>query len=49
MGASEFRCLDLGCSPELFFDGLTGRREFGGGRAPHEKPLNDRSGFYFAC
>jgi hypothetical protein len=46
MGASEFGCLDLGCSPELFFDSLTSRGEFRGRRAPHEKPFNDRSGFY---
>lgn len=47
MGAGEFGRLDFGCGPELFVDGLTGRGEFRGGRTPYEKPLNDRSGFYF--
>ena len=47
MGAGEFRRLDFGCGPELFFDGLTGRGEFRGGRTPHEQPFNDRSVFYF--
>jgi len=28
MGAGEFRRLDFGCGPELFFDGLTGRVSF---------------------
>ena len=47
MGAGEFRRLDFGRGPELFFDGLTGRGEFRGGRTPHEQPFNDRSAFYF--
>jgi hypothetical protein len=47
MGAGEFWCLDFGCGPELFFDGLSGRREFRSGRTPHEQPFNDRSVSYF--
>ncbi len=49
MRAGEFWGLDLGCGPELFFDGLTGRGEFRGRWAPHEKPFNDWSGFDFPC
>lgn len=48
MGAGELRCLDFGCGPELFVDGLTGRREFRRGRASHEHPFNDRPGFHFS-
>jgi hypothetical protein len=43
MGTGEFGRLDFGCGPELFFDRLTGRGEFRGGRTPHEQPFNDRS------
>lgn len=43
MRAGEFGCLDLRFGPELFFDGLTGRGEFRGGRAPHEQAFNDWS------
>jgi hypothetical protein len=47
MGAGELGRLDFGCGPELFVDSLASRREFRRGRAPHEQPFNDRSGFYF--
>jgi hypothetical protein len=47
MRAGEFGRLDFGCGPQLLFDGLTGRGEFCGGRAPDEQPFNDRSVFYF--
>jgi hypothetical protein len=47
VGAGEFGCLDLGCGPELLFDGLTGRGEFRGGGTPHEQPFNHRSVSYF--
>jgi hypothetical protein len=49
MGAGEFGRLDFGGGPELFFDSLTGRGEFRGGRTPHKQPFNDRSVFYFPC
>jgi len=48
VGTGEFGGFDLRCSPKLFFDRLTGRGEFRGGRTPHEKPFNDRPGFYLA-
>ncbi len=48
MRTGEFGSFDFRCSPELFFDSLTGRGEFCGGRTPHEKPFNDWSGFYLA-
>ena len=48
VGTGEFGGFDLRSRPELFFDSLTGRGEFCGGRTPHEKPFNDWSGFYLA-
>ena len=47
MWAGELGCLNLGCGPALFFDGLTSRSELCSGRAPHEQPFNDRPVFYF--
>jgi hypothetical protein len=41
MGAGEFRRLDFGRGPELFFDGLSGRGEFRSGRTPYEQPFDD--------
>jgi hypothetical protein len=43
MGTGEFRRLDFGRGPELFFDGLSGRREFRSGRTPYEQPFDDWS------
>jgi hypothetical protein len=41
--AVELLVLDLGIGPQLFLDRLTGRSEFGGGRASHEETLDDWS------
>lgn len=48
MRTGEFRRFHLGRSPELFFDGLTGRGKFRRGRTPHEQPFNDWPGFYLS-
>ena len=47
MRAGEFRRLNFGRRPQVFFNGLAGRRKFRRGRTADEKTFDNGAGFYF--
>jgi hypothetical protein len=47
MGTGKLGRLDLGRGPELFFDCLSGWRQFRGGGTSDQDPFNDRSRLRF--